>query len=141
MVQTILSRDISPKPIGSLGLPSDPRAVRTARNWISNVLTGWHANVIADSQRMVSELVANAVIHVSIPGIGIDAAISEGVPLVRVHDRSPILPVLRRAESLDTSGRGLWVVDILAKWWGSEPRSWGKTVWFVPRMPAEPMTY
>lgn len=49
---------------------------------------------------------------------------------VEVFDQDLRLPRLRRAEEDDEGGRGLYLVDQLARRWGSRPTLEGKAVWF-----------
>lgn len=86
---------------------------------------------IADSVTLVvSELVANVVIHAH--GIGrLDLWDPKpGVPLrVEVSDLVHTVPTPRHAADTDTSGRGLNIVRQLADTWGIEPTPDGKTIW------------
>lgn len=49
---------------------------------------------------------------------------------VEVFDQDLRLPRIRRAEAEDEGGRGLYLVDQLARRWGSRPTQEGKAVWF-----------
>ncbi|MQA86817.1 MAG: SpoIIE family protein phosphatase [Streptosporangiales bacterium] len=49
---------------------------------------------------------------------------------VEVFDQDLRLPRIRRAEADDEGGRGLYLVDQLARRWGSRPTREGKAVWF-----------
>lgn len=49
---------------------------------------------------------------------------------VEVFDQDLRLPRIRRAEADDEGGRGLYLVDQLARRWGSRPTQEGKAVWF-----------
>ena len=48
---------------------------------------------------------------------------------ILVRDWSPAPPVLREAFSTAVSGRGLRLVDALARRWGVDPTPDGKIVW------------
>ena len=49
---------------------------------------------------------------------------------VEVFDQDLRLPRIRSAGENDEGGRGLYLVDQLAKRWGSRPTREGKAVWF-----------
>jgi anti-sigma regulatory factor (Ser/Thr protein kinase) len=49
---------------------------------------------------------------------------------VEVFDQDLRLPRIRSAGENDEGGRGLYLVDQLAKRWGSRPTPEGKAVWF-----------
>ena len=56
----------------------------------------------------------------------------DGFDRIRAHqDRRPwALPRLRQARATDEGGRGLYLVNRLAKRWGATRLSAGKVVWF-----------
>jgi two-component sensor histidine kinase len=75
---------------------------------------------------VVSELTTNAIVHAG--GVRyLQVNRNDGRIRVEVADASPRHPGPVRVKL--TSGRGLLMVEALAKAWGSEPRSWGKVVW------------
>ncbi|WP_420802369.1 ATP-binding protein [Streptomyces taklimakanensis] len=88
---------------------------------------------------LVGELTANAVRHGRVPGRDFRLRLTYEAPAgtVRVEvsdassDRPPIEPFDPSCD--DESGRGLYLVDVLADRWGVAPRepagSVGKTVW------------
>jgi anti-sigma regulatory factor (Ser/Thr protein kinase) len=78
---------------------------------------------------LVSELVANAVLHTGTP---IEVAVMTGDHRVRVevYDGSPQLPVRKRYSTMSGTGRGLMLVERMAVEWGAEPTGDGKVVWF-----------
>jgi hypothetical protein len=49
---------------------------------------------------------------------------------IEVHDGSPAAPVVRRYDDDAMTGRGLALVDELARRWGVERTPGGKAVWF-----------
>jgi hypothetical protein len=49
---------------------------------------------------------------------------------VEVFDQDLRLPRIRSAGENDEGGRGLYLVDQLARRWGSRPTREGKAVWF-----------
>jgi anti-sigma regulatory factor (Ser/Thr protein kinase) len=81
-----------------------------------------------DAELVVSELVANAVLHT---GSEFRLVVDVDSRRVRigVHDASEDLPVRRQAEALATSGRGMLIVEAVAADWGVEELGEGKLVW------------
>jgi anti-sigma regulatory factor (Ser/Thr protein kinase) len=78
---------------------------------------------------VVSELAANAVRHAN-TRYRVAIEIVEDAVVVQVHDESPALPQKRTPHPAEGGGRGLLIVESLARRWGVEPASErGKTVW------------
>ncbi len=75
---------------------------------------------------VVSELTTNAIVHAG-GVLYLQVRHNDGQIRVEVADASARLPGPIKVNL--TSGRGLLMVEALAKAWGSEPRSWGKVVW------------
>ena len=79
---------------------------------------------------VVTELVTNAVVHArSRPRLTVD--LEGDAVVVHVADDGPGSPVMQSMESIETSGRGLALVDHMAEAWGVEASSSGpgKVVW------------
>jgi anti-sigma regulatory factor (Ser/Thr protein kinase) len=78
---------------------------------------------------LVSELVANAILHTGTP---FDVVVKPGADRVRVevHDGSPELPIRRRYSNMSGTGRGLLLVERMADGWGADLTARGKVVWF-----------
>ena len=78
---------------------------------------------------LLSELVTNAVLHAaSAPKVAI-AVLHDRVHIEIVdHTRQSVAP--REAGSDEEGGRGLGIVEALAKAWGTTPLPDGKIVWF-----------
>jgi two-component sensor histidine kinase len=124
-----------------------PRAAGDARAFTTLVLDAWGlSHLVETTELLVSELVTNAVKHaggiMDPPGdltgvIGrippVMLSISHcGALLVQVWDVSGESVIRRAAADDDVDGRGLDLVDALAKKWGCEVlESGGKIVWFV----------
>ncbi len=82
-----------------------------------------------DAELAVSELLGNALRH-GRPPIELEVSWLDGGVLVSVVDAQP----LRQPEQLAPaptaeSGRGLQLIDAVARSWGCEPRRDGKRVW------------
>jgi len=117
-----------------LDLAHDATAPRLARRFLGTVLGGWGAQheVVDRSQLMVSELVSNAVLHGSGP---VELSVTEtdphqGVYRIEVSNSGNGVPAMRRAETHELSGRGLQLVDSLARRWGSHNIDGHTRVWF-----------
>ena len=111
---------------------NSPSAVAGARRFAARQLADVPRDVIDEVAIMVSELATNCVRHtvtdftVSIEEIG-------STILVEVTDQGGGMPVVRRPESSEPSGRGLRIVQELSDAFGVREISGrpGKTVWFV----------
>lgn len=78
---------------------------------------------------LTSELVTNALVHAR-GAEGLSVYVWPRVIRVEVDDLSALLPTPRRAGLEAVSGRGLTIVDALARSWGVETGRRGKRVWF-----------
>ena len=86
-------------------------------------------DAIPDAELLVSELVTNAVLHArSATRVTIER---DGTTLrFSVYDASPTRPRLRDYGPEAVTGRGLLLVDRIARRWGVDPQDAGKCVWF-----------
>lgn len=108
-----------------------PASVRLAREFAREALEGSPPDVVETVTLMVSELATNCIRHTAGP---FDLRVRRGPGEIRIEatDRGPGEPRLRSAAPTDPNGRGLQIVDMLAKAWGCERRAGaGKTVWFT----------
>ncbi len=85
--------------------------------------------VLTDALLLVSELVANAVLHTSTP-IEVVVKPGDGRARIEVHDGSRQLPVRKNYSSMSGTGRGLMLVERMSSTWGAERTASGKVVWF-----------
>lgn len=121
---------------------ADPVAVRAARAAVCREVSDWGVDEACDiAVLVVSELVTNAVRYAGAPiGVRLSRrAESPGTLLVEVSDPVPDPPRARKADLDDETGRGLHLLAMCARRWGTRSERAGKTVWFeltVPR-PAE----
>ena len=116
-------------------LPGEAATVPRARRFVREVLTDWRLPEYEEAGTLlVSELVGNAVRHTGARIIGLRMRHRRGWIRVEVRDPSRGLPCLLPVQELDTSGRGLFLVDKLADRWGVDLLPRGKTTWFEMRV-------
>ncbi|MFI7244312.1 SpoIIE family protein phosphatase [Streptomyces qinglanensis] len=114
----------------------DPRAqtARQARRLARRALTRWGLEELSDSvELLVSEIVTNAVRYAERP-ITLRLLRTDTLRC-EVGDDVPQLPRLRQARATDEGGRGLYLVNRLARRWGATRLSTGKVVWFELPVP------
>ena len=87
--------------------------------------------ILDDAVLLVSELVTNAVVHAGTQ-IELRVEIGPGSVLVEVIDYRPrALPALLSKPDGDReAGRGILLLDAVAKEWGTRHFAGGKAVWF-----------
>ena len=114
----------------STRLARDPGSARAARRFVRDALAGADEDVEDTVTLLVSELVTNAVVHGD-SEVEVLVRLQPGTVRVEVTDSSDVAPVPRAAAEEDVSGRGLAMVESLARRWGVEPAAGGgKKVWF-----------
>ncbi|MBO8202403.1 SpoIIE family protein phosphatase [Streptomyces smyrnaeus] len=114
----------------------DPRAqtARQARRLARRALARWGLEELSDSvELLVSEIVTNAVRYAERP-ITLRLLRTDTLRC-EVGDDVPQLPRLRQARATDEGGRGLYLVNRLARRWGATRLSTGKVVWFELPVP------
>ncbi|MGA5897213.1 SpoIIE family protein phosphatase [Streptomyces venetus] len=110
-------------------LDPEDTAPGRARRLARRALARWGLEELSDSvELLVSEVVTNAVRHASRP-ISL-RLLRTDVLRCEVGDDVPQLPRLRQARATDEGGRGLYLVNRLARRWGATRLSTGKVVWF-----------
>ena len=113
-----------------LSLPPKPDSVRAARSFVKKALLATPAkNRWDDASLLVSELVANAVLHAKTP-VEVSVVNAPTAVRVEVRDHSPRLPHKLGGHGANMAGRGLYIVEGLADRWGTRSHGDGKTVWF-----------
>jgi anti-sigma regulatory factor (Ser/Thr protein kinase) len=102
--------------------------VSAARHFAEGVAQSW--GVPADDiVLVVGELAANSYRHAR-GGFRVSLGNENGVLLVEVTDASPQVPQVLTPSPDARSGRGLVIVERIARSWGTRPTSdGGKTVW------------
>ncbi len=116
----------------ALRLRSAATEIRAARAFIRALATPWRLTppVVHDVELAASELVTNAVIHAAGEVHVALRRLPDGVEL-EVEDAGEAAPVLRVADHEESGGRGLAIVDALARAWGVQEEPDGKRVWAV----------
>ena len=113
-------------------LSPHPTSVGAARRFVRDVLMSRRVAdpVVRTVELLTSELVTNAIIH-ACSGTQLAVEINDDSVRVAVRDSSRDLPVRRLHSVDDESGRGVVILEQLARAWGveQEPRR-GKRVWF-----------
>jgi DNA-binding NarL/FixJ family response regulator len=119
----------------STSLSGEPRSAGEARRFVAGTLEPWELGPLVDTVTLLtSELVTNAVVHAG-SHVDVVVRLTGMIARVEVTDRSDTAPMQRPSSVEDESGRGLALVQALARRWGTSRRpGGGKTVWFeVPR--------
>jgi anti-sigma regulatory factor (Ser/Thr protein kinase) len=112
-----------------LELVVDVASVREARRFAEDFARHEHLDGLSDALLLVtSELVSNAIRYAN---RSITLLISRGLDDVRVAvaDDGDGEPALLDPDHFSESGRGLVIVDALARSWGSRRSAKGKVVW------------
>ena len=110
--------------------PSAPLSASRARAFVESVLAGAGLDqLVYTATLLVSELVANAILHSGTP---LEVVVRCGDDRVRVevYDGNPQLPVRKHYSNLSGTGRGLLLIQRMADGWGADRTAGGKVVWF-----------
>lgn len=112
-------------------LGRDQATPRAARRFVKATLARWDLDELTDSVTLlVSELVTNSVVHAS-SEVEVLVRLTSDAARVEVTDASEVVPAPREARLEEDSGRGLALVDTMARRWGVRAAPGrGKTVWF-----------
>ena len=133
--------DVTPIPLlaSSIRLNAIPQAVAATRLFVRHNLTLWSLEEHVETVALImSELATNAVMasHANNPQatdklvIGAQLRAIEASLFVEVYDRTSAAPVRRNPDQDAEGGRGLLLVDVLAKQWNVyRPSVGGKIVW------------
>ena len=111
----------------AISLPPETGSIPLARRFVDASLPA--SCRTDDVTLLVSELASNAVRHAGSPftvAVGCDASTVR----VEVADASPVLPAPQEPPVEAVTGRGLMIVEALARRWGVETTEAGKAVWF-----------
>ncbi|GHG79809.1 ATP-binding SpoIIE family protein phosphatase [Streptomyces griseocarneus] len=127
---------IAPSDVAYWFLDPRPQTARQARRLARRALTRWGLEELTDSvELLVSEVITNAVRYAERP-ITL-RLLRTDVLRCEVGDDVPQLPRLRQARPSDEGGRGLYLVNKLARRWGATRLSTGKVVWFELPLPSQ----
>lgn len=119
--------DGAPPLIQRWHLPADPQSIGRARHFVLSTCVEWGIADAGAAELVVSELVANAVMHGwGMVSLRLEAA--GGVLSVEVADANPAPPRTSGDSSPRIGGYGMHIVDRLAEW-GWRPSGAGKVVW------------
>ncbi|MFF6789700.1 SpoIIE family protein phosphatase [Streptomyces filamentosus] len=120
---------IAPSDVAYWFLEPEDAAPGRARRLARRALARWDLEELTDSvELLISEVVTNAVRYAERPVTL--RLLRTDVLRCEVGDDSPQLPRQRRARETDEGGRGLFLVNRLARRWGATRLSGGKVVWF-----------
>lgn len=116
----------------SFHLNRDPADAQRARKHVANACQGLDPELVETAQLLASELFTNALDH-SEGAITLSVVTTAQVLRVEVTDHAEGAPTVRHADSDDEHGRGMLIVETLAKAWGAgrSSRGRGKYVWFT----------
>lgn len=112
-------------------LPSEPASIGRARHAVARTCAAWGLGSAVSAELVVSELVANGVVH----GWGHIALRLFDTPdglRIEVEDSNPAPPVSTDGHANRVGGFGIQIVERLAEW-GWRPSPSGKIVWAVMR--------
>ncbi|MCD0483246.1 SpoIIE family protein phosphatase [Streptacidiphilus sp. ASG 303] len=132
------TRAFGPAQVAEWEVPAAPAAVSAMRATALRQLTAWGLDDLAFTTELVlSELVTNAIRHATGP---IRLRLLRDRALVcEVADGSSTSPRLRRADSGDEGGRGLFLVARLTQRWGTRYTPRGKVIWTEQPLPDGPL--
>ena len=129
------ARRTTPDRVATWDVPMTPESVAFLRAEVSRQLRAWRlAELVFTTELIVSELVTNAIRHATGP---VELRLLRDRALIcEVADGSSVSPRLRRAQTLDEGGRGLFLVAQLSQRWGTRYTARGKVIWSEQPLPA-----
>ena len=123
------SRTLPRVPSASTSLPGHPSSVPVARRWSVATLSSWGLDETAwTAAQVVSELATNCALHARSDFV-LRLAVEGDCVRVEAVDGAAGGLQARQYSSTATTGRGLRIVETLARSWGVTPTPDGKTVW------------
>ncbi|MGZ8738079.1 MAG: ATP-binding protein [Nocardioides sp.] len=113
-----------------IGLAAEPMSARLARDFVCRHLSAHGLTELMDDVSLVvSELATNAVRHAQTPFV-VTLSMAGGVVLLALRDESPGVPLRSEPSLMDRGGRGLMIVELVSREWGTSTDTPGcKTVW------------
>ena len=122
--------------VSALELPPTPESVPEARAFVRETLRATSVDVDT-AMLLVSEVTTNAVLHAR-TSVTVQVQVTGDVVRVEVTDGSPAVPRIHSYGPTSATGRGLRLVDQLARSWGvRDDPDGGKVVWFEVGAPSE----
>lgn len=107
----------------------DGESVRRARAWVADLLESAGLDeLVDDAQLVATELVTNALLHAG-PPVSMNVQVDDSTVDIAVHDPSRVAPVRPWFTADAMTGRGLQLVEGLARNWGVRLADDGKVVW------------
>ena len=98
---------------------ASPICASQARNFVTQHLVDHRLLYLVDPVRLVvSELASNALLHAQ-TSFSVTLEATDQTVLLTVRDDARALPAPRAHQAMDTSGRGLEIVDTVSLDWGS----------------------
>ena len=123
-----------------MAFPNETRSVTLARRAVSEQIRGLGLpSLVPSAELVVTELVANAVLHTNGP-VEVQLQRLEHGVRISVADSNPALPVVPAASASSMTGRGLLLVRRVAARLGFDARREGKVVWAelrIERLPGD----
>jgi anti-sigma regulatory factor (Ser/Thr protein kinase) len=114
--------------VSELFMP-EPRAIRAARRLVERTLRAWGDDeLVNDALIVTSELATNAVVHGESP-FRVSMSCDPDTLKLAIHDAGRDSPRPRDAGPEAANGRGLALVDMASKRWGTQRVVDGKIVW------------
>ncbi len=107
-----------------------PEAVAAARGFVTGILERWNeGDLVEDAALLASELATNAVLHAGSPfRVSVDRSI--GIVCIAIQDLgSGQAEQPEPAVPSDPSGRGLAIIEAVARRWGCDFLPGSKVVW------------
>ncbi|WP_156725649.1 SpoIIE family protein phosphatase/ATP-binding protein [Streptomyces apocyni] len=127
------TRLLAPSKVAEWEVPADPAAVAPVRAECGAQLRTWgYEEVGFAAELILSELITNA-IRYGAPPIKVRLLHNRSL-ICEVSDGSITSPHLRRAETMDEGGRGLFLVAQFAQRWGTRYTPGGKIIWTEQRL-------
>ena len=130
LVDLVVDPDRGPALNARLVLSDETLSVPVARGFVGDLLAQWDLpELIPPVELLASELVANAVQHVTGP-CALELTAYEGVMQIAVADAGHGMPDLQVLGAMNESGRGLHIVSAFSTAWGVDHLDdGGKLVW------------
>ena len=108
-------------------LPSEPASIGRARHAVLRTCQAWELDDVANAELVVSEIVANGVLH-GWGHISLRLFDTGDGLRIEVEDSNPAPPVTTDGHANRLGGYGMQIVERLADW-GWRPSGTGKLVW------------